>query len=177
MGLAGGLLGAFAMNVFARAAQRVTRGREAVGAAPGRDRVGRGVQPPQADGRSDQDATVRVGTVAFRAVTGHEPGREARPWLGSAAHYAFGATAGLVYALLARRTPVITQAHGVLYGALVWAIADEGLIPALGLSRGPRRLSSGVHLYALAGHFVYGVTLESVRRQAGHLNDAASERR
>ncbi len=165
VGLAGGLLGALAMNLFARAVVNTGNGREADGAAPGGDRAGRGAQPPQAEGHAGDDAAVRVGTAAYRAVTGDEPAREARPWLGSAAHYGFGAGAGMCYALFAGRAPVIRAGFGTLYGTLVWAFADEGVVPALGLSRGPRQLPAGVHLYSLCGHWVYGATLHAVVRQ------------
>ena len=46
---------------------------------------------------------------------------------------------------------------------LVWAIADEGLMPALNLSRSPRQLSAGMHAYSLLGHAVYGSALECAR--------------
>lgn len=39
-------------------------------------------------------------------------------------------------------------------------------MPALRLSRGPRQLSFGVHAYALAGDWVFGVTLDSAARFA-----------
>lgn len=169
-GLAGGLLGALAMNVFARAVRtaRATRlsthGLEAPGAAPGGDRDGRGMQPPQARTRADQDAAVQAGTVVYRSLTGHAPDRTTSRWLGTGAHYAFGATLGVVYALGSNRAPALRAGFGVVYGSLVWAIADEGAMPALRLSRGPRELPLGVHAYALAGHWVYGATLEGFMR-------------
>ena len=97
IGVASGLVGAFTMNVFARAVNSLTAGREADGAAPGVDRVGRGMQPPQANGRAEQDAAVRVGTTAYRAITNHEPAPEVQPWLGAAAHYAFSVATGVSY--------------------------------------------------------------------------------
>jgi uncharacterized membrane protein YagU involved in acid resistance len=164
IGLAGGLLGALAMNLFARAVRIGNHGLEAAGAAPGHDRDGRGMQPPQAEQCADQDAAVKAGTVAYRAVAGHNPRRAVQPWLGSAAHYGFGAATGLCYALASDRAPALRTGFGTLYGSLVWAIADEGVMPALGLSRGPRQLPLGVHAYALCGHWVYGATLEAVMR-------------
>jgi hypothetical protein len=125
------------MDTFSAGVARARHGREARGAAPGRRRYGRGVQPAQAKASGEQDATVRAGTATYRAVTGAEPADAARPWLGVAAHYAFGAAA---------------------------ALADETPIPALGLSRGPRDLSPGVHPYALTGHVAYGAALEATRR-------------
>lgn len=163
-GLAGGLLGSLAMNLFGRLAVTVGGGREAPGAAPGADRAGRGVQPPQSEGTADDDAAVRAGSAVYRAATGDEPDRHTQRQLGTAAHYAFGAGAGLAYGLLSGITPAVRGAAGLLYGTAVWAIADEGIMPALGLSRGPRRLSPGVHAYALAGHFVYGATLDAILR-------------
>lgn len=164
VGFAGGLLGAFAMNTFGRAVLASRNGREAAGAAPGADRLGRGVQPPQAEGLAEDDATVRVGTLAYRAVTGSEPSGAARPWLGTAAHYAFAATVGACYALMKERIPLMRAGYGTLYGTAVWIVADETIMPALRLSRGPRQLPAGVHAYALAGHWVYGLTVDFVTR-------------
>src|SRR5215207_4390246 len=90
-GLVGGLLGALAMNVFARAVRTVNDGVEAAGATPGHDRDGRGMQPPQAFDRAGQDAAVQAGTVVYRSVTGETPTRSASRWLGTGAHYGFGA--------------------------------------------------------------------------------------
>ena len=167
MGFAGGLIGALAMNLFSRAVSSAGNGREATGAAPGNDRVGRGVQPPQADGPAGDDATVRVGSIAYRTVTGRTPDHGIRPWLGTAVHYAFSGTIGACYALAADRLPIIRAAYGTAYGTAVWIVADELIMPLLGLSRGPRQLPAGVHAYALAGHWVYGATLESALRVGG----------
>jgi hypothetical protein len=171
-GALGGLAGSLAMNLFGRALLRVRGGREAPGAAPGADRTGRGVQPAQSEGSADEDATVRAASGLYRSVIGHEPDRITRRQLGSAAHYAFGAGAGAAYGLLAARLPALRAGSGTFYGALVWALADEGLMPALGLSRGPRRLSPAVHAYALAGHVVFGAALEAVMHSiAGRSSD------
>jgi hypothetical protein len=166
VGLAGGLIGGLAMNAYARAVSRATGGRESDGAAPGGDRVGRGMQPPQAHGQANEDAAVRVGSIAYRALTGHQPDPEIRCAVGSTAHYAFSAAAGVSYALIADRVPSMRTCFGALYGTIVWAVADEGIMPALGLSRGPRQLPIGIHIYSLVGHWLYGATVESVRRLA-----------
>ena len=163
-GLAGGLLGALTTNLYARALSRVTGGHEARGAAPGRDRSGRGMQPPQALDRADRDAAVQVGSLAYKVTTSRTPPPASKVQLGAAAHYTFSATVGLIYGVLAARYPAIRSGFGVMYGTLVWAIADEGVVPALGLSRSPRELSAGIHLYSLIGHAIFGATLEGVRR-------------
>jgi hypothetical protein len=163
-GVAAGLIAGMVMNVYARVVDRATGGEEARGAARGSARGGRGMQPPQAHGRAEDDAAVRTGVVAYRAATGREPEPGRRPELGAAAHYAFSMGAGAAYAVLVDRFPGLARGSGAWYGLLVWAVADEGVVPALGLSRGPRQLPLGVHAHSVAGHVIYGVTLEAVRR-------------
>lgn len=169
-GVLGGLAGGLTMNLFARVARAARdENREAAGAAPGLDRDGRGAQPPQARGRTEDDAAVKTGTLAYKAATGHAPDPKLKPWLGTLAHYGFSAAAGACYGIMAERLQFVRSGHGALYGTLVWVVADEGVTPALGLSRGPRELHPAVHAYALAGHLVFGATLESVVRLAmGH---------
>ena len=122
------------------------------------------MQPPQAESIVGPDAAERVGTMAFEAVTDRAPQRATARRLGVASHYAFAGSVGVIYGLLASRLPAIRRGYGCLYGALVWAVADEGAMPALGLSRGPRELPSSVHAYALLGHCVFGATLETTLR-------------
>ena len=175
-GLAGGLAGAFVMDAFARLVTLDGRTREASGATPGGDRIGRGPQPAQALDRAEEDAATRVGTGAFEALTGRRPDAPTRRWLGSAAHYGFGAGAGVAYAMLTPRVPGLSAGRGTFYGAMVWAAADEGVIPAMGLSRGPRELPAGVHAYALVSHLGFGATLDAVVRIAGTFADSRLQR-
>jgi hypothetical protein len=163
-GFGAGLVAGFAMNLFARGVLAVNGGREARGAAPGGDRVGRGAQPPQARGTTEEDAAIRVGATAYRAVTRRRPDRRLRRQLGTAAHYLFSGAVGSCYAIAAERIPALRSGSGTLYGALVWVIADEGVMPALGLSRGPRALPPAVHMYALAAHCIYGCVLDASTR-------------
>jgi hypothetical protein len=164
VGTVAGVLGGLAMDTFVRLVNGMTYGHETRDAASGPHRVGRGMQPAQAEGRAEDDATVRLGSSAYEAVTGHEPERRRRLGLGSLVHYAFSTSAGVCYVMFAERMPVLRRGFGSLYGSLVWATADEGLVPALGLSRGPTQLTPSMHAYSLVGHWVYGATLELVRQ-------------
>jgi uncharacterized membrane protein YagU involved in acid resistance len=166
-GVAGGLIAGWTMNMFSRAAAAIGGGREAPGAAPGRDRFGRGAQPPQALSTADCDATVLVGSAVYRTVAGRAPNRDVQPWIGSATHYAFSAAVGAAYVLAVRRAPLLRRGRGLLYGAVVWSVADETVMPALGVSRGPRSLDPRVHAYALLAHLVYGATLDAVALRDG----------
>src|SRR3954453_12718876 len=86
-GVAGGLIAGWTMNMFGRAAAALGGGREAPGAAPGRDRFGRGAQPPQALRTAHRDASVLLGSAVYRTVAGRNPNRDVQPWIGSAMHY------------------------------------------------------------------------------------------
>lgn len=113
-------------------------------------------------GRStpDDDATERtVAALSPRPLTErekHEGGR--------LAHYAFGIGSAAVYGALAELWPGATRGFGVPFGTVVWAGADEGVVPLLGLSKKPSELSWEDHARSLVGHFVYGAVTEAVRR-------------
>lgn len=99
-----------------------------------------------------------------RQVSSRPLPAEQRERLGSVLHYAFGATAGAVYGLLARRWPGVTAGAGLAYATGVWLVADEALVPAMGLADPPHRTPVRRHAYALVGHWAYGAALEAVRR-------------
>ena len=163
-GAVAGLAGSLAMNQFQRAAARAGNGREADDATIGLPRTGRGPQPAQAVGHASDDATVRVANAALETVGQPLTDPRSKRVAGEVVHLAFGALNGALYAIAAEMEPRVTAAAGVPFGATVWAVADEGLVPALGLSRGPREASAGLLTYGLLSHFVYGLTTEWVRK-------------
>jgi hypothetical protein len=166
-GILGGLAAGAVMNAFGTLVRSIGRGREAPGAAPGADRAGRGAQPPQAAGPAEDDAAVRAGSALYEHVAGRIPPARTRMQLGQLAHYGFSAGAGLAYTLTAPAVPALRAGRGLAYGTVVWVIADEIITPALRLSKGPRQLSLGVLAYALAAHWVYGVSLDAATRMLG----------
>jgi len=161
LGALGGLLGALAMNLWVRAVEAGVQGDASDPLAVGAGPAGRGPQPFQSQSTPEDDAAARVGEAAYRAVTGVAPAREEKLWMGSAAHYMFGVCAGAAYGFVRDRIPSTGLQRGLLYGAVVWVVADEAVTPALGLSRGFRELSARHHAVALAAHLVYGATLEA----------------
>jgi hypothetical protein len=78
-------------------------------------------------------------------------------WL--AAHAAFGAGGGAVYALLRPLIPGGVIVRGLLYGEAVWASNYLGALPALGLYPPPSKDSDLRTALMIAAHAVYGVTL------------------
>lgn len=69
-----------------------------------------------------------------------------------------------MYGACAELVPEVTAGAGLPFGAAFWLVADEAAVPLLGLSKGPTEYPLSVHAYALASHFVYGLTAELVRR-------------
>lgn len=122
---------------------------------------------PQAEPRSHEGPDTPSEKLA-RRLSGVATGRKESA-AGSALHFAFGATAGAAYAAALHAAPpavarALRSGHGVTYGTLVWLLADEIGVPLMGLAPSPSQTPPRLHGYALAGHFAYGLALESIRR-------------
>jgi hypothetical protein len=125
--------------------------------------VGRELREEGSEEEQD-DATERVASAISTGLFDHELTRDEKRRAGAAVHYAFGLTTGAAYGALAEAAPAVTAGAGLPFGALVWAAADEGLVPALGLSKSPAEYPLSIHAYALSSHLVFGLTAEMVRR-------------
>lgn len=114
-------------------------------------------------------STVRAAEAAARAVGAALPDRRSRALGGKAVHYGYGAAWGAAFALGARalaarwRPPLAT---GLAFGALLWFLSDEVLVPLFGFSRSPARYPASSHLKGLASHLVYGVATDVAWRAA-----------
>jgi hypothetical protein len=108
-------------------------------------------------------STVRAAEAAARKVGAELPDRRARAIGGKAVHYAYGVAWGAAFALAARalarrwRPPLAT---GLLFGAALWVLSDEVLVPLFGFSQLPGRYPASSHVKGLAAHLVYGVATE-----------------
>ena len=162
-GAVAGVAGALAMNQFQRIAARLGGGREAADATIGLPRTGRGPQPAQALGNASEDATTRVADVAASTAGYPLTTARSRQVGGEFVHLAFGAITGAAYGAAVELDPRTRSAVGIPFGIAVWALADEGVVPALGLKRSPREASVTLQGYSLASHIVYGATTELVR--------------
>ena len=168
-GVAGGLLASWVMNQFQGAIHKMVEGEErghgAQSMQQGSPSHGiadklkeRGIENP------DDDAPERL--AKFIAAEGFDRRLSAgeKDAGGVALHYAFGAATGAAYGAAAEVLPSVTAGAGFPFGAAVWLAADEVVTPALGLSKKATEYSLGTHAYALASHFVYGLTAEIARR-------------
>ncbi len=120
--------------------------------------------PPEPQGPEDEPATVKTATMVATKVFRTEIRPEQKTMASNAVHYGYGAFAGGVYGAAAEKLDLARAGLGSLFGAILWAISDEVMVPALGLSKGPTEYPLEVHASALASHLVYGVTVEAVRR-------------
>ncbi len=85
-------------------------------------------------------------------------------------HYGYGATCGVLYAMLASHIPGPALLKGSLLGIGVWAASYYGLIPGLGLKPSADRLSKERNAMMFAAHIVWGASLgysEELLRKRG----------
>jgi len=151
-GLVGGLAASWTMNQFQALLSKLAEPRQ-------QDQQ----QQSQADSEQEP-ATLKAAERLSRAALR----RELKPYEKKIAeplvHYGYGTAWGAIFGVLAEVAPVTTKAVGLPFGATLWLAGDEIAVPALGLSKGPLEYPASSHLQALAGHLVYGVTTDMVRR-------------
>src|SRR6185503_12622257 len=166
-GLAGGLVASWTMNQFQAAWTRVAEGFEKPHGAQSMKPTEEATpnEPPE----QQDDATVETAKVISENVFGHELTKTEKKPAGTAVHYAFGTVTGGLYGAMAEFTPQVTAGAGLPFGAVFWLVADEIGVPLLGLAKGPTAYPVSTHAYALASHFVYGVTAELSRRAVRHV--------
>lgn len=94
-----------------------------------------------------------------------------REQAGAVVHYGLGAAWGPMYSLLRRHGGLRPLSAGIVTGAGLALIVDEGLAPALGFSAPNRAYPPLTHLRGLANHLVYGaaaaLTTETFYRLTG----------
>lgn len=170
-GAVGGLAAAFVMNQFQAAWGRAAAGEERSHGAQSlqqgtpRRGVGRDLQAAGAD-RPEDDATERLANAISVGVLERELTEREKDAAGTAFHYAMGLTSGALYGALAEFVPAAKAGAGLPFGLAVWLIADEGIVPAAGLSKSPGEYPLSIHAYSIASHLVFGLTAEAVRRAA-----------
>jgi putative membrane protein len=154
LGAGAGLLASWVMSVahrpIMRAGTEETRRRE---------REAAGGMPP---------ATVRAAQVAAESVGRPLPDDRKKQALGGKiVHYAYGTAWGGAFALAARAlAPRAPLAAGLAFGAALWIVSDEMLVPLFRFSRPPKEYPATSHAKGLASHLVYGVATDLAWRAA-----------
>ena len=93
-------------------------------------------------------------------LTGSTLSDEERQRGGTILQWATGIGTGMLYAAIRSRLPGSGVPRGLAYGAGFSLIADEGLVPLLGLSPGPLIFPWQTHARGFAGHLVFGAVAE-----------------
>jgi putative membrane protein len=168
-GVVGGLVASWTMNQFQALWSKLAEGEERSHGAQSLQQgspqhgVGRELQAQGVDEEQDT-APARLAQAISVSIFNHELTESEKEVAGAVLHYAMGATSGAIYGAVAEAIPEATAGVGLPFGAAVWLIADEGIIPAAGLSKSPAEYPLSIHLYAFSSHLVYGLTTELVRR-------------
>lgn len=161
-GAAGGLVASWVMNQFqtgwGKAAEKYSK-------------TPQGEQERQRGDADADDATMKTAQKISEIVFHRQLSRQEKKKLGPVVHYAFGVGTGALYGAIAEIVPRATFGAGLPYGTAVFLGADEVAVPALGLSKWAKEYPASAHLYGLASHLVYGLSLEMVRRGVRRMMD------
>jgi len=113
-----------------------------------------------------REGKTSYGVAAEKAgrLMGRPMGKEENEHMGAAIHWALGIGVGAVYAVARRRFRAVGRVAGLGFGTAFWALVDEGLVPALGLTPGPRAFPWQAHARGLAGHLTFGTVTDGALR-------------
>jgi uncharacterized membrane protein YagU involved in acid resistance len=112
----------------------------------------------------DEPSTVKAAERVTESVLHTELPEEMKPVAGEAVHYGMGMVSGAIYGAVAEALPIVRAGNGLLFGAVLWLVADETAVSAVGLAKRPSAYPPSKHAYALSSHLVYGFVTETVRR-------------
>jgi putative membrane protein len=180
-GVAGGLVASLVMNQFQALLHKLMEGESRSHGAQSMQQglpdhgISRELQKRGSDDPND-NAAVRTGNAVAEFVFNHKLTKPEKETAGAIAHYAMGVTSGAIYGAAAEWVPLTTVAEGLPFGAAVWVIADEAVVPALGLSKRADEYPLSTHVYSFASHLVFGLTTEIVRRKVRRALSPSLER-
>ena len=118
--------------------------------------------------RGGKQAT-RVAAERLTQAAGLRPSEGQLAATEGAIHFGIGAGSGAAYGAIRPHVPAPAVARGIGFGVALWAIADEGLNPALGLTPGPTAFPWQAHARGLASHVAFGLATEALLTIADRL--------
>lgn len=89
--------------------------------------------------------------------------------LGMVFHYGLAVSWAPVYSLLRRRTALSPVAAGLVSGAAMSLVADEGITPLLGFSAPNRAYPLSTHVRGLLAHLAFGLAVATATEGAWRL--------
>jgi hypothetical protein len=112
----------------------------------------------------DEPTTVKAAERVAETVLHTELPEEVKPAAAEVVHYGMGMLSGAIYGAVAEVLPIARTGNGLIFGVVLWWLADNTAVPAIGLSKKPSAYPPSTHAYALSSHLVYGFVTETVRR-------------
>lgn len=155
-GLLGGLAASYVMNEFQAALSKATEALKEEKGSRQRQR-GQNQQKEEPD-----DATQKAADAIAVAVTSAHLTKKQKNIYGPVVHYAMGAVSGAVYGAVAECSRAARIGFGTLFGTVLFIVADEITVPALGLSKSPTEQPATAQITPWLSHLVYGITVEAV---------------
>jgi len=105
----------------------------------------------------------KMAEKAIEAATQRQATDDETTVVASAAHFAFGAAAGVGFGILTARLPRVPLGAiaglGALYGTAIWFMSYQGWVPGLGIMPPASRDDPGRVTTMIVAHWVYGATL------------------
>jgi uncharacterized membrane protein YagU involved in acid resistance len=98
-------------------------------------------------------------TVAAETGVEEKMDEDSRRAATLAAHFGYGAAAGLGYVAMAGKSGLPPAAEGILYGLAVWGGSYLGLMPATGLYRSAVDEPATRNALMISAHVVWGAAL------------------
>ena len=138
-GLVGGLAGAFVMTQFQALLTAIAEETS---------------KSKKKSGEAEEPATVKVAQEISETVFDHKLLKKEKELAGEALHYTMGASSGLIYGVVTEMEPLAAVGAGMPFGAAVWLVADDIVVPALGFSKPVTDFPLSTHAYALSSHLV-----------------------
>ncbi|MEO8218187.1 MAG: DUF1440 domain-containing protein [Acidobacteriota bacterium] len=161
-GALGGLAGAFLMNYSHTAWSKGSKiVKEALDSQPNVEKKSDGDAD---DSSEDENATEKMAEAISKTLFDHELTDDEKKPASIAVHYGFGMTMGALFGAIAELEPRAAAGVGLPFGTALWAVADEVVVPAAGLSEKPATYPLSTHAEALVAHLVFGLTTDLVRR-------------
>lgn len=157
-GVIGGLVASWVMEEFQAAWTAVSSSMQ------GSNSASTAKDEAQGGDEQQEPSTVKAAELVSQKLLGHRLAKNEKAMAGNVVHYATGAASGAAYGIAAEIVPEVTAGAGLVFGTGVWLAVDETAVPLFGLSKAPTEYPLSTHVYALASHFVYGMTTEVVRR-------------
>ncbi len=108
--------------------------------------------------RANEGSTAALGRIAYQTVTGEEPQtQETKTTLSYQVHWAYGMGMGGLYGLVRPAASWPDLSGGLAFGASLWTLGSQIMVPMLGLAKGPTAYPPRQHLVELGGHLIYGL--------------------